>query len=144
MISLIERLANDLSFDVDIYLLSESSSSTTALSAATCLEHVVDGVAHLALGPFSTTNEHDVVNNNKRSSGSSDDDVDFSVPFLYSGYSILTKREQKQVDDLFMFLKPFKVLIWIIIVTFAFGSAVALAFLEFNSPFGLKYNSHSN
>lgn len=128
MINLLQRLSADLDFEFEFYIMSKDrfgSYNRTSESWSGVLSHVVNGVAHIMAGPFSIT--HDRSRH-----------VDFSMPFLYSGYALLIKQEKKGVDDLFMFMKPFSYLHWALIGIFAFGSAISLALLEFNSPFGLN------
>lgn len=118
----------DLNFEFEIYLLPKKSFGSfnqTSESWSGALNHVANGVAHIIAGPFTITHERS-------------QHVDFSLPFLHSGYGLLIKQEKKGVDDLFMFMKPFSYLHWALIGLFAFGSAISLALLEFNSPFGLN------
>jgi ionotropic glutamate receptor NMDA 3A len=140
MINLLQRMAQDLDFEFDFYFLSnkkhhvppmieqESAQESPVVNhdeMSDAINHVIKGLAHMAVGPYSLT-----VDRLKR--------IDFSMPFLYSGYALLIKQEKKGVDDLFMFMKPFTYLHWALIVFFALGSAISLAMLEFNSPFGLN------
>lgn len=118
----------DLNFDFEFYLLPEKrfgSYNETSGTWTGVMNHVANGVAHLIAGPFSITHARSRY-------------VDFSMPFLHSGYALLIKQEKKGVDDLFMFMKPFSYLHWALLALFAFASAVSLALLEFNSPFGLN------
>ena len=127
MINLLQKLSNDLDFNFEFYLTHDKilDRASPTSESATAINHVISGVAHIVAGPFSITQ-------------SRARDIDFSAPFLYSGYALLIKQEKKGVDDLFMFMKPFTNLHWALIGFFAFGSAFALALLEFNSPFGLN------
>lgn len=128
MVNILQRLSADLEFDFEFYLSPQKrfgsyNQSTDSWSGA--LNHVANGVAHIIAGPFSITHERSQY-------------IDFSMPFLYSGYALLIKQEKKGVDDLFMFMRPFSYLHWALIGVFALGSAISLALLEFNSPFGLN------
>jgi hypothetical protein len=132
MINILQRLAHDLDFEFDFYFLSNRKYDTQMERAAAspdkmsdAVNHVIKGLAHMAVGPYSVTVDRLKL-------------IDFSVPFLHSGYALLIKQEKKGVDDLFMFMKPFTYLHWALIVMFALGSAISLAMLEFNSPFGLN------
>jgi ionotropic glutamate receptor NMDA 3A len=128
MIDLLKNLANDLKFEFDLYFSHDKkygyfTNSTKTWSGA--INHVISDVAHMAAGSYS-------INEDRL------EYMDFSVPFLYSGYSLLIKHEIKGADDFFMFMKPFSYLEWACIVLFGFISALSLALLEFNSPFGLN------
>ena len=118
IINLLQRLAADLDFDMELYFAAENKYGGA-------LKHVAAGLAHIVAGPFSVTEERAR-------------HIDFSTPFLHSGYAILIKQEKKGVNDLFMFMQPFTNLHWLIIVLFGLTSAFSLSLLEFNSPFGLN------
>ena len=128
IINLLQRLSHDLEFEFEFYFSPDKKygqyNSTTGDWIGS-ISHVINGIAHIAAGPYSMTEDRLKF-------------VDFSMPFLYSGYSLLIKQEKKGVDDLFMFMKPFTYLHWGIILVFAGCSAFSLALLEFNSPFGLN------
>lgn len=124
IINLLQRMAQDLDFEFEFYFFSTSVTSQ-ADDEREAINHVIKEVAHMAAGPFSLSEEKLKA-------------IDFSMPFLNSGYALLIKQEKRGVDDLFMFMKPFTYLHWSIIGLFALASAISLALLEFNSPFGLN------
>lgn len=115
---LVQKLSFDLNFNFELML----SKNNTPKSAIDDISNEIQ-IAQIAAGPF-RVNKTNI--------------VDFSIPFLYSGYSILIKQSKAYDNDLFMFLKPFTYIHWIIIGLFTFASALSLALLEFNSPFGLN------
>ena len=128
MINLLQRLSQDLDFEFDFYFSPDKKFGhfdNESLKWNGALNQVISGIAHVAAGPFSITEDRAKF-------------IDFSAPFLFSGYGLLIKQEKKGVNDLFMFLKPFTYLNWIIFFLFTLVFATALAFFEFNSPFGLN------
>lgn len=122
-INLLESLSRDLSFSMDLYF-ARSTSKLAGNQWSSVLSHVRSGAAQLAAGPFSVTSERARL-------------VHFSVPFLHSGYALLVKHKKKDIRA-FYFMKPFENLIWVVIIFIALVSAVSIALLEFNSPFGLN------
>ena len=63
--------------------------------------------------------------------------IDFSIPFFYSGLSILEATKNDDVP-LLAFLKPFGADLWIGIFISLNVTAVAVAIYEWLSPFGLN------
>lgn len=127
MINLLQKLSNDLDFEFELYFVNYKDDEKKTVKWSEAIDHVINQVAHIIAGPFSITQERS-------------DKIDFSVPFLYTGYSILMKQEKKGVDDLWMFMRPFTNLHWVCIGLFGLLTAISLALLEFNSPFGLNPN----
>lgn len=127
IVNLLQKLSNDLNIDFELYIFPKEDygkydNKSQLWSGA--INHLISDVAHLIVGPFSMTEERAQY-------------VDFTTPFLYSGYSLLIKQDYNTYD-VFMFMKPFTYLHWALIIMFAFISASSLAWLEFNSPFGLN------
>lgn len=127
MINLLQKLSDDLNFEFELYFVNDINSEKKEVKWTNAIDHVVNQVAHIIAGPFSITKDRS-------------EKIDFSVPFLYTSYSMLIKQEKKGVDDLWMFLRPFTYLHWVVIGLFGLLSAISLALLEFNSPFGLNPN----
>ena len=128
IVNLLQRMAQDLDFEFELYFLSnkkyhqatrvtENSSARNTDEWSDAINHVIKGLAHMAAGPYSLTQDRLKL-------------IDFSMPFLYSGYALLIKQEKKGADDLFMFMKPFTYFHWALIVFFSLTSAIALALLE--------------
>ena len=91
-INLLEALGKDLKFEMHLYFIRDGLFG--ALSKYDkdwngAINHVISGVAHMAAGPFSVNDDRARF-------------IDFSVPFLHSGYALLVKHEKKGIDDLFM------------------------------------------
>jgi glutamate receptor ionotropic, NMDA 3A len=131
MINLLKRLSIELNFDFDLYFVPDmkighrldDTNPNSKWNGA--MNHVISGIAHIAAGPYSITEDRLKV-------------IDFTVPYLYSSYSIVTKQVRRGVKDLAMFMKPFPTDHWLLIGLCGFLSAFSLALLEFNSPFGLN------
>jgi len=68
------------------------------------VRELLDGKADLALGDLSINSEREAA-------------VDFTMPFLNTGISILYKKPTKKVPNLFSFLSPLSVEVWIYMCT---------------------------
>ena len=55
--------------------------------------------------------------------------VDFTMPFMNLGISILYKKPQKQAPSLFSFLSPLSLEVWMYMVTAYLGVSVLLYIL---------------
>jgi ionotropic kainate glutamate receptor 2 len=60
--------------------------------------------------------------------------VDFTLPFMNTGISILFKKPEETPPDLFSFLKPFSVDVWIYLMTSFLGVALTLYIIARISP----------
>ena len=134
IVNLLQKLSTDLDLSFEFYLASsdktvrQNSSKRNVANtrdSSVAISHVTNGVAHIAAGPLVITNSRLKL-------------IDFSLPFLYSKYSLLIKQEKRGADDLFMFMKPFTYTTWAFIFLVVLIAAFSLSLLEFNSPFGLN------
>lgn len=92
IINLLQTVSKDLGFASELYFTPNckyGELNRTSNYWNGCINHVISGVAHVAAGPFSLTQDRARF-------------VDFSVPFLHSVYALLVKNEKTGVDDLFM------------------------------------------
>ena len=126
-INLLESLADDLHFKVQLYITQDQAYGDVSNSNGTWNGLVADldnGLAHMAVAPFSITRKRSAV-------------IDFSHPYFYSGFSLLVS-ERKRKTPIYAFMEPFDGWIWISIVVSATMVAVVLAIFEWRSPFGLN------
>lgn len=61
--------------------------------------------------------------------------VDFTLPFMNTGISILFKKPTTKVTTLFSFLSPFTGLVWIYVLTAYVGVSTILFFVGRMSPY---------
>ena len=124
-IKLLERFALDMDFNFQLYITSDRRYGN--LQNGTWNGLVQDlklGMAHMAVAALSITRSRSRV-------------IDFTVPYFYSGFSILVS-ERKRSPRIYAFMEPFDSWVWISIAISATVVAVALSLLEWNSPFGLN------
>ncbi|CAH1971116.1 unnamed protein product [Acanthoscelides obtectus] len=86
---------------------------------------LVSGAAHMSFAALSVSSARAEV-------------IDFSVPYFFSGVSILAAPQQKSEIPLMAFLLPFSPELWIAIFTSLNITAIAVAIYEWLSPFGLN------
>nr|CAH7724877.1 unnamed protein product [Callosobruchus chinensis] len=86
---------------------------------------LVSGAAHMSFAALSVSSARSEV-------------IDFSVPYFFSGVSILAAPQQKSEIPLMAFLLPFSPELWIAIFTSLNITAIAVAIYEWLSPFGLN------
>lgn len=62
--------------------------------------------------------------------------VDFTVPFMNLGISIMSKKSKNQVtEDVFSFLRPFSIDLWLHLVTAIIGMTILLYVISRLSPY---------
>jgi glutamate receptor ionotropic, NMDA 3A len=86
---------------------------------------LVSGAAHMSFAALSVSSARSEV-------------VDFSVPYYFSGISLLVAPAHKNEIPLLAFLLPFSTELWVAIFTSLNVTAVAVAIYEWHSPFGLN------
>ncbi|CAG2058693.1 unnamed protein product [Timema podura] len=86
------------------------------------LRKVIDGEADLAITDLSITSE--------REGG-----VDFTMPFMNLGISILYKKPVPETGDLFSFMKPFSMVVWAYMFSVYVGVSVLLYLMGRFSPY---------
>lgn len=86
---------------------------------------LVSGAAHMSFAPLSVSSARSEV-------------IDYSVPYFFSGVSLLAAPRQKSEIPLMAFLLPFSPELWIAIFTSLNITAIAVAIYEWLSPFGLN------
>ena len=126
-INVLQALANDLSFDFQLYVTSDhkyGAFSQHKQSWNGLVHDLQSGDADVAMAAFSVTKQRSDV-------------IDFSHPYFYSGFSILV-AETKRKTPIYAFMEPFDGFVWVSIVVTATVVAVVLAVFEWHSPFGLN------
>ena len=86
---------------------------------------LISGAAHMSFAPLSVSSARSEV-------------IDYSVPYFFSGVSLLAAPRQTSEIPLMAFLLPFSPELWIAIFTSLNITAVAVAIFEWHSPFGLN------
>ncbi|XP_068898087.1 uncharacterized protein [Tenebrio molitor] len=86
---------------------------------------LVSGAAHMSFAALSVSSARSEV-------------IDFSVPYFFSGVSLLAAPQQTSEIPLMAFLLPFSPELWIAIFTSLNITAIAVAIYEWLSPFGLN------
>ncbi len=124
-IMLLERLSRDSLFDVQLYITADGKYGNLENGTWNGLvEDLLNGCAHMAVAAFSITRSRIRV-------------IDFTVPYFYSGFSILVS-ERKRQTPIYAFMEPFDGWVWIAIVVGATIVACAVSAMEWRSPFGLN------
>ena len=126
-IDLLQRLAADLDFDFELYIVADSAYGIYNAQNNTwtgMVQDLISGAAHIGVGAFSITPERMRF-------------MDFTGAYYYSGFSLLI-LEPKLNTPMDAFLEPFSTGVWCLIFFGAFVTAFAIALLEWNSPFGLN------
>ena len=72
---------------------------------------LIEGTADMAIADLTITEARDKV-------------IDFSVPFMKGGITILYKKPQEYAPNHFLFLDPFNPDVWVSIITSYFGMAI--------------------
>ena len=109
---LLQKIAYDLDFEVELFLTAENMA----------FDKVLSNEMHMAALPFKISKNYS-------------NSIEYSNMFLYSGYGILVQKISKKFET-FLFLKPFTHLHWLLIICISITSSICLSCLEFNSPFG--------
>lgn len=125
-IELLNKLSADLEFDFTLYIVQDETYGQR-LSNGTwtgIMRDLTDNTAHFAVAAFSITSQRDSA-------------IDFTDPYFFSGFSIIYSDRTRETSML-AFLEPFSTRVWFAILVSAQITAVCMALLEWNSPFGLN------
>jgi predicted RNA methylase len=126
-ISLLQQLSEDLNFDFEAYIVADENYGAKVNGSWNGLVYdLVAGSADLAVAAFSITESRMYM-------------IDFSVHYFQSGYSILVRKKENPTPINAIF-EPFDKEEWVMISLSAVIAAIAMATLEWNSPFGLSPN----
>eukprot|EP00058_Branchiostoma_floridae_P022657 XP_002608147.1 hypothetical protein BRAFLDRAFT_91374 [Branchiostoma floridae] len=129
-IDLLKELARDVMFSYDLYLVPDNKHGKYEKGKWTgCIGELVKGHAQMALGSITITKERATV-------------VDFSMPFVETGISVMTRR-RKGVVPATAFLEPFDVFAWMAMFAVCLSCvAFTVMAFEFFSPEGYAGNLH--
>ncbi|RZF39056.1 hypothetical protein LSTR_LSTR006593 [Laodelphax striatellus] len=124
---LLENVAEELEFDFHLYVVADGmhGSRKGAKKWNGVVGDLMSGAAHMSFAALSVNSPRSEV-------------IDFSVPYFFSGVSLLAAPKQRTDIPLLAFLLPFSPELWIAIFTSLNVTAVAVAIYEWLSPFGLN------
>lgn len=125
-IDLLNKLSTDLEFKFTLYIVQDETYGQRAPNGtwSGIMRDLTDNTAHFAVAAFSITSQRDIA-------------IDFTDPYFFSGFSILYSDRTRETSML-AFLEPFSTKVWLTILVSAHITAVCMALLEWNSPFGLN------
>lgn len=125
-IDLMENVASDLDVKFQVYVVADGQCGAKRASKWDgIVADLRSGAAHLSFAPLSVTSVRSEA-------------IDFSIPYFYSGLSILEASKRHDDVPLLAFLKPFRPDLWIGIFISLNLTALAVAIYEWLSPFGLN------
>ena len=126
-IDLMENVARDLEVQFQVYVVADGQCGAKRASKWDgIVADLRSGAAHLSFAPLSVTSGRSEV-------------IDFSIPYFYSGLSILEASKSHDDVPLLAFLKPFSPDLWIGIFVSLNVTALAVAVYEWLSPFGVRF-----
>ena len=124
-VDLLNRLASDLDFDYELYIVSDTTYGKEINGSWNgMIRELMSGTAHMAVAAFSITRDRVKV-------------IDFTSIYFFSGFSILYTEKQR-ASNMQAFLDPFAVPVWFAIIISATLTAIVMGIFEWNSPFGLN------
>ncbi|XP_052777866.1 glutamate receptor ionotropic, NMDA 3A-like [Mya arenaria] len=124
-VDLLNRLASDLDFDYELYIVSDTTYGKEVNGSWNgMIRELMSGTAHMAVAAFSITRDRVKV-------------IDFTSIYFFSGFSILYTEKQR-ASNMQAFLDPFAPAVWFAIIISATLTAIAMGIFEWNSPFGLN------
>ena len=125
-IDLMSNVASDLEVHFQLYVVADNQCGAKRGGKWDgIVSDLRSGAAHLSFAPLSVTSARSEV-------------IDFSIPYFYSGLSILEATKKHDEVPLLAFLKPFSADLWIGIFVSLNVTALAVAVYEWLSPFGLN------
>jgi len=86
------------------------------------IKELIDEEADLAIGDLTITSQRETA-------------VDFTLPFMNTGISILFRKPTTKVTTLFSFLSPFSMVVWVYVVGAYVGVSVILFVVGRLSPY---------
>uniref|UniRef100_A0AAN0LJ29 Glutamate receptor ionotropic kainate 2 n=1 Tax=Polyphagotarsonemus latus TaxID=1204166 RepID=A0AAN0LJ29_9ACAR len=114
-VELLDKLQERLGFVYEIILLNTTSSKDL-------LEAVKQQKADMAIADITITKERQA-------------EVDFTMPFLSLGIAILFSKSSVETKDLFSFMQPFNVKVWLLLGTACLGVSLLLYIISRISPY---------
>ncbi|XP_064489275.1 glutamate receptor ionotropic, kainate 3-like [Ornithodoros turicata] len=123
-VDLMQELSHQLNFNYEIQQVKDSAYGlqNEAGEWNGMIGEVVSGKADLAIADLTITSKREVA-------------VDFTMPFMNTGISILFKKPTEKVTTLFSFLWPFSMEVWAYVVGAYVGVSVVLFLVGRLSPY---------
>lgn len=123
-VDLLNAIANKLGFKYTIGLVKDGNygSCNTRGECNGMIRELQERVADLAITDFTITATRQSA-------------VDFTMPFMNLGISILFKKPEEKQPELFQFLKPFSVEVWLYIASSFIGVSLLLWMLARITPY---------
>ncbi|KAH9381838.1 hypothetical protein HPB48_016353 [Haemaphysalis longicornis] len=123
-VDLLKELSQQLNFKYEIRLVKDRAYGLQNESGDWngMIGEVVTGKADLAIADLTITSKREVA-------------VDFTMPFMNTGISILFKKPTQKVTTLFSFLSPFSMEVWAYVVGAYIGVSVVLFLVGRLSPY---------
>ncbi|XP_067141027.1 glutamate receptor ionotropic, kainate 2-like [Centruroides vittatus] len=122
-IDLINKLAEDLNFNYEIHEAGDGQYGKKENDEWNgMIRELMDGKADVALVDLTITSSREEV-------------VDFTMPFMTTGISILYKKSTTKVTTLFSFLSPFSMEVWVYVMGAYLGVSVTLFLVGRLSPY---------
>lgn len=123
-VDLLKELSKQLNFKYEIRLVKDRAYGIQNASGDWngMIGEIVNGKADLAIADLTITSKREVA-------------VDFTMPFMNTGISILFKKPTQKVTTLFSFLSPFSMEVWAYVVGAYIGVSVVLFLVGRLSPY---------
>lgn len=118
------EIASILEFDIEFYEIPGGSYGKKLENGEWdgMVKALLDREADLAIVDLTITSERQTA-------------VDFTLPFMSLGISILFKKPEEKPPDLFSFLKPFSLQVWLYVATAFLGVSLLLYLISRLSPY---------
>lgn len=114
-VELLEKLKERLGFEYELNVMNTSKSSIL-------LEEVKQQKSDIAIADITITKERQ-------------SEVDFTMPFLSLGVAILYSKSSAQTKDLFSFMQPFHMKVWLLLGTAILGVSLMMFIISRISPY---------
>ncbi|XP_078692483.1 glutamate receptor ionotropic, NMDA 2B-like isoform X2 [Branchiostoma floridae x Branchiostoma belcheri] len=130
-VDLLERLSRDVWFEYTLYLVEDNNFGAYQRGRWNgMVQDLIQGKAHLAMSSLKTTEERMAA-------------VDFSVPFLETGYKLMVLKRPGSVSPT-AFLEPFDWTFWLMMsIGFVVISALAVFFFDWIQIHGFSLQPNS-
>lgn len=122
-VDLIEEIANILGFRYELYPVANNAYGSLKNGEWNgMIRELLDRKADMAIADLTITSGRQSA-------------VDFTLPFMNLGISILFKKPEETPPELFSFLKPFSVEVWLYMATAFLGVSLLLYVISRLSPY---------
>ncbi|KAI1287063.1 Glutamate receptor ionotropic, kainate 2 [Halotydeus destructor] len=122
-VDLLEKISNILGFRFELYPVANNAYGTPKNGQWNgMIRELLDRKADLAIADLTITSERQTA-------------VDFTLPFMNLGISILYRKPEEKPPKLFSFLSPFSVEVWLYMATSFLGVSLLLYVISRLSPY---------